>query len=67
MSKTDEIKRALVQMIAECTATSLIMSTPVEMYGPYFMVDMPDRKYYFEIVFNEVDEGKFDITENYQP
>lgn len=67
MSRADEIKRGLVDMVAECSIGELVLGTPVEMYGPYFKVDMPDRKYYFEISLNEIDKDKFDVTENYQP
>ena len=67
MSKADEIKRELVQMIADCTHDVLVMHNPVDMYGPYFKVEMADRDYYFKIVLEDVDEDQFSITENYQP
>ncbi len=73
MSNPDEIKRALVNMIAEVTSgesihgAGLTGSQPIDMFGPYFMVTVDNEKHYFEIVLNEVDEEKFDVTENYQP
>jgi len=73
MSKSDEIKRALVNLMAEVTSgeaihgAGLLSGCSVDMFGPYFIVSSDGEKYYFEIVLNEIDKDKFDITENYNP
>lgn len=73
MRNPDEIKRALVNMIAEVTSgesihgPGLMGKHSVDMFGPYFMVTVDNEKHYFEIVLKEIDEEKFDVTKNYRP
>ena len=73
MSNPDETKRALVNMIAEVTCgesihgSGLMGKHSVDMFGPYFMVSSDYGKHYFEIVLNEIDEEKFDVTKIYRP